>query len=106
MIEPLLKTELEPVARRQRRLRFWSGLAICWLGAALAGLVVLLLCFFTGLPLSIAGPAILLAALGGVFLVWQRSHAWQPDYQAIARHIESDPPELHALLLTSVEQQP
>ena len=45
------------------------------------------------------------AALAGI-TVWSRSQKWQPDYRQIARQIEEHHPELHALLLTAVEQQP
>jgi hypothetical protein len=53
-------------------------------------------------------PRILVVAGAGLagIIVWSRSQKWQPDYRQIARQIEEHHPELHALLLTAVEQQP
>lgn len=45
-------------------------------------------------------------SLLGTLIAWTRWSDWQPDYRAIARQIEERHPELHALLLTAIEQKP
>src|SRR5262245_39600643 len=106
MTEPFLKSQLEPVARRHRRLQLWRALALCWIGAAAVGLFFMLVHRLTGLASTLTLPLLAVAAVITAFLVWQRTRKWQPDYRLIARQIEQHHPELHALLLTAVEQQP
>ncbi|MBI3880362.1 MAG: hypothetical protein HY301_09910 [Verrucomicrobia bacterium] len=106
MIEPLLKSRLEPIARRHRQLRFWQQLTLAWGFIALGGLVVLLLHKLTGLNVSWAVPLLIIVAGTAALLVRRASEAWEPDWRQIARDIEQKHPELHALLLTAVEQQP
>ena len=94
MIEPLLKSQLEPVARRHRRFQLWRALAVAWAIAAALGLVALLLqrssaATFPWFPL-VAGLAIVAALIG-----WKRSRRWAPDYRQIARNIEQQHPKLH-----------
>jgi hypothetical protein len=106
VIEPVLKSQLEPVARRRRRLHLWSGLAICWTITALLGLGLLLLRRATDWNLN---SAMLFLAFGGLVvavIIWRRSRRGLPDFRALARQIEEQHPELHALLLTAVEQKP
>ena len=38
--------------------------------------------------------------------IWKSAQKWEPDFRQIARRIEQQHPELHALLLTAVEQTP
>jgi hypothetical protein len=106
MIERLLKSRLEPVARRERQVRLWRSLAVCWVAVALtglfflwissrfevsrnAGVVCLVLVFVVGLVASV------------IALARRRT-----DYRDVARKIERDHPDLHALLITAVEQKP
>src|SRR2546423_11431376 len=104
MIEPFLKLQLEPVAQRQRQWRLQSQLALCWAAAALAGFFVFLVQRWSGFLFP--APILLLAVAAAVasFVVWQRTQKWEPDFRQIARCIEEQHPELHALLLTAVEQ--
>ncbi|MBI3416131.1 MAG: hypothetical protein HY043_12605 [Verrucomicrobia bacterium] len=106
MIEPFLKSQLEPVARRQRRLRLWRELAVGWLvEAAFAGALVFMQWLFAWhLPFII--PLLVSAAAGWALIAAVRVHHWHPDYRNIARRIEQQHPRLHALLLTAIEQQP
>ena len=48
MIEPLLHSQLEPVARRARQWRLSRALALCWGAAAAAGFSFILLQKFAG----------------------------------------------------------
>jgi len=106
MIEPLLQSHLEPIAARHRRLRLARRLALCWVAAAFAGLLLIAAHRLAGLNALVALPVLVVAA--GFTALWlrQRNESWQPDYPAIARTIETKHPELHALLVTAVEQRP
>jgi hypothetical protein len=106
MIEPFLRSQLEPVARRQRLWRLSRDLAVCWAAAALIALVFVGVFKLTGWRSPSVLPIIGLATLAGALSVWFRSRKWQPDYRHIARRVEEQHPQLHALLLTAVEQQP
>jgi len=106
MIEPLLKSQLEPVAKRQRQWRLQSRLAGCWAAAAAVGFILLLLERRAGVSLPWMIPLLGGATALASFLIWKRTQNWQPDFRQIARRIEQQHPELHALLLTAVEQQP
>jgi hypothetical protein len=102
MITPLLKSALEPVVARHRRLRSLYARAICWwLGSSVVA--VLLLngsSRFHALLAALATMAVARIASGRLV------RGWSPDYRQIARAIEDRHPELHALLRTAVEQQP
>ena len=106
MIEPLLKSQLEPVAQRQRRWRITRSLALWWGLVALAGISAWLGQRFCGLQLPYAFSLIGGAAVIGTFVAWDRASRWSPDFRQIARDIEQRHPDLHALLLTAVEQSP
>jgi membrane protein YdbS with pleckstrin-like domain len=106
MIEPLLQAQLDPVARRARRLRLWKALGWYWLFTTFAGAALLVLAGLLLIPIWVTLAAILCAAVIGSWIVRRRVAHWQLDYQQIARQIEQQNPELHALLLTAVEQQP
>jgi hypothetical protein len=95
MITPLLQRSLEPVVARHRLLHTmrWSALAL-----AAVGLAAVLLKLTPLLAIA--------TALIAVWAVSRFTERWEPDYLAIAREIEQKHPELHALLLTAVEQQP
>ncbi len=106
MILPLLQSHLDPVARRLRRLRLLRAFAWYWAGAAAAGTAVALIGRLFHLP-----PLILILGVFGVATViaialHKRLSAWLPDYRQIARDVEANHPDLHALFLTAVEQQP
>lgn len=106
MIEPLLKMQLEPIAVRHRRLRLSRQLAICWASAAFAGLFLIPVSRLAGFNPFVALPIVVIAAGVMALALKRRNEAWQPDYGAIAREIETRHPELHALLVTAVEQKP
>jgi hypothetical protein len=106
MIEPFLKAQLEPIARRRHLWSRTRDLTLCWAGVALVAGLFVMVYRSTGwlaawvLPVVACG-----AAIAGV-VIWQRHRRWAPDYRQIARQIEQQHPELHALLLTAVEQEP
>ncbi|HEV3024513.1 MAG TPA: hypothetical protein VGX76_18685, partial [Pirellulales bacterium] len=105
-MEHRLSQQLEKVAARFRRLRFWRGLAIAWLAAAAGGLVLLALNRFAGWHLS--RPAIVvcgLALAGAVLCVW-RANRRVRDYRWVALRVEAAYPELKSCLLAAMEQRP
>ena len=105
MMDPILQTELEPLARAHRWWLAWRAMAACWLAAALVGLLLLLLRRVTGWPGAWAGPLLAIVALLVGISLAVRAWGTNPNYRAIARRLEYEQPELHALLLTAVEQQ-
>ena len=102
-----LKPYLEPVIRRQQKWRKWRMMVYWWSAIALAtGLALVLTKSGKPMPnhLVLWFTGILFA---GTFIVLFINPArGNVDYQKLARDIESKHPELHATLLTAVEQAP
>ena len=102
MTLPLLKSALEPVVRRQKLLRLMLWAAAVWLVLGTVGFLLW--------RSDVRGVAAI-GGLGGAALVaWislrRKISSWEPDYLAIARSVEQRHPDLHALLVTAVEQRP
>jgi len=106
MTEALLKAQLEPVVRRQRQWKRGKALALGWGVLALLALALFALRGDLGTNLRAAQITFASLAVIVTVMVLRRHGRWQPDYRHIARQIEERHPELHALLLTAVEQQP
>ena len=106
MIAPLLQQHLQPAVRRQRWLQFWRGLTLCWWLTALLGFGLIGLQGMTGWRVPFALPALVVLAVGAALVTWWRGRRSAPDYGWIARQIEQQNPQLHALLLTAIEQRP
>ena len=104
MIEPLLRSQLEPLARRRRLWRLSRDLAVCWTAVAVLALLARLAVRGPGSEWAL--PTLGVIAGVGALAVWRRSRRWLPDFKQMARQIEQAHPELHALLLTAVEQKP
>ncbi len=102
MTLPLLKTALEPIVRRQKFLRLMLGLSFGWLLLAAAAFFL-----WNG---GVRGPAVIagfvIVAIGVWALAKRAVDSWEPDYLGIARSVEQQHPDLHALLVTAVEQHP
>ena len=102
-----LRPYLKPVIRRQYLWRKWRSMAVWWgLMAVVACLVVGLAASGTLLPDHTVGwiVSILITGTIGALLVNRRQS--EVDYRQVARDIEEKHPELHATLLTAVEQNP
>jgi len=102
-----LKRILYPIVKRQQQWRTWNMFLLWW------GIVAITSGFI--LVRSQAGHAFPdwtpfgLAALlmSGTFVIlWVNTSSGRFDYQQLARDIEEQHPELHATLLTAIEQQP
>ena len=106
MIDKALRDYLRPLVRRRLRLYLARRLAVCWLG--LAGVGVLLLGLGWSMAWSASVPFWTLV-VGGVFLTgWQVHQASKrsPDFYAMARSIEDKHPDAQALIQAAVEQSP
>lgn len=106
MIDRLLKTHLEPIARDYRRWQLSRGLAWCWAALTLVGVGFLLVRQLAGWSFPFVFPLLVLAAIVAALILWRRNSRDRFDYRVIARQIEEQDPKLHALLLTAIEQQP
>ena len=106
MIDRLLRSHLEPVARSSQKWQLWRGLAACWAALALAGWAAVQADHSHGWYSPLTFFALLAAGIAAAFVVIRHFRSKPLDYQAIARQIEQENPELHALLLTAVEQEP
>ena len=101
MTLPLLKSALEPVVRRQKLLRLMLSLAAGWL---LLGAAAFLL--WRESSRGVGAVTVLIFVALALWIVVRRVIAkWEPDYMAIARSVEQRHPDLHALLVTAVEQR-
>ena len=106
MSERALRQELDRVGGRYRRLVLWTGLTVCWLALAVAGLAALAWARGSGY----AVPGVLLVVLLAVPLLvlpmlfrWLR-RARSPMW--IAHRVERKFPDLDARLLAALEQKP
>ncbi len=103
----VLKPYLEPVIRRQQKWRKWRMMVFWWSTLALATVLALILAK-SGEPMPDHLVLWLTAILfAGTFIVlFINTARGNVDYQKLARDIENKHPELHATLLTAVEQAP
>ncbi|UCD00216.1 MAG: hypothetical protein JSW66_10105 [Phycisphaerales bacterium] len=106
MIEQALRKRLQPIVKRRRRLYLAFRLSACWLGAALTGIGLLAIDWLWGWKSSFANSALCVTTVLATAVVLYRSFRIGPDYKAVARDIERRHPDLRALLLAAVEQEP
>lgn len=101
MITPTLRLALEPIIRRRRLILtlHWSAGLLLLLAAGMA------VVRSSGHPLSIPLVTILLVVLGR-WLPQLLGQRWDPDFAELGRQIEQKHPELHASLVTAIEQKP
>lgn len=92
------------VRSRLRRVRVWSGLAVCWLVWAAVGWGAWALAVQYEWPWAWA--AVALAAVVSAFVCWQILATAPRDPHWVAARIESKFPELGAALLAALEQAP
>ncbi|MCA9228176.1 MAG: hypothetical protein KDA47_21285, partial [Planctomycetales bacterium] len=106
MMDRRLSRQLEMVAARIRRLRFWQAVAIAWLLPALVGAAWWAFNWRAGWSVDYAAPTLGIAALlaGVAAAAWSARAARDP--RQLARRIEDRYPELKASLVTAVEIEP
>jgi hypothetical protein len=106
MIEQTLRRQLQPMADRRRRLYLARRLSACWLICGLTGAGMLGAAWLWGWGLSLAAAVLSVATVLATAWIIHRSRRLQPDYRALARTIEQQHPDLQALLLAAIEQEP
>ena len=92
MTVPLLKTQLAPVAERQRRYRLARALSVWWAAAAVLGWLLVPIQRSAGLQWPWLMPTLGVVAGIATFAVWRRIRRWEPDYRDIARRIDQQHP--------------
>jgi hypothetical protein len=106
MIEQALRKRLQPIVNRRRRFHLACRLSVCWLAAALAAMGLVAADWFWGWKSSFANLVLCAATVLATIVMLYRSYRIGPDYRAVARDIERRHPDLRALLLAAVEQEP
>lgn len=106
MIDHLLRLHLEPVARDQRRIGLLRTLSLGWLAATTVAGLLILVHRTTGWASPWLFSLLFLPTVGWSLLTLRRARKQPLDFAGIARQIEREHPQLHARLLTAVEQKP
>ncbi|MGE5194049.1 MAG: hypothetical protein ACM3U2_16260, partial [Deltaproteobacteria bacterium] len=106
MTQERLWFELERVASRYRRLRYWSALAAAWLVAALVAFLAWGLGRTAGSSLHLSAPLLCLVALSLAGLAVWSAAALAPRRHLVAQRVAAAFPELRNCLLAAVEQRP
>ncbi len=106
MIEQALRKRLQPMVNRRRRLHLAWRLSVYWFVSALVAFGLISANRLWGWQSSAANWALCVStALATAFALY-KSFRIGPDYKAVARYIEQRHPDLQALLLAAVEQEP
>jgi len=106
MIEEALRKRLRPIVNRRRRLHLAYLLSVCWIVAALMGIGLISANRYLGWKSPVANWALCISTVLATLYALYRSSRMQPDYKAVARHIEQQNPDMQALLLAAIEQEP
>jgi len=106
MIEQALRKRLQPTVNRRRRLYLALWLSICWFVAILIGTGLIVAYWLLGWKSTVANWALCITSGLATLLILHQSLRLRLDYKAVARDIERKHPELKALLLTAIEQEP
>jgi len=106
MIEEALRKRLRPIVNRRRRLHLAYLLSVFWLVAALVGIGLISANRYWGLKSPVANWALCISTVLATLYALYRSRRMQPDYKAVAQHIERQNPDMQALLLAAIEQEP
>jgi hypothetical protein len=106
VVEEALRRRLRPIVNRRRRLHLAYLLSICWIVAAVVGIGLIIVNGYWGWKSPVANWALFISTVAATLYALYRSYRMQPDYKAVARHIERQNPDLKALLLAAIEQQP
>ena len=106
MIEKALRKKLRPIVNRRRHLYLAWRLSVCWFIAALVGTCLMGANWLWGwYSLALNWTLCILTILATVIILYKYSQM-HPDYKNIARTIEQQHPDMRALLLAAIEQQP
>jgi len=106
MIEEALRKRLQPIVNRRRHLYLARRLSVLWLVFGLIGICLIGTNWLWGWKSPVVNWALFILAALGTILVLYKARRMQPDYRAVARNIEQQHPDLQALLLAAIEQEP
>ena len=106
MIEQALRKRLQPAVNRRRRLHLAWTLLAYWSFATLAAIGLIGADWLWGWQWPLANSALCVLIVCATLFALHRSLRIGPDYKAVARDIERRHPELRALLLAAIEQEP
>ncbi|MHC4436113.1 MAG: hypothetical protein ACYS3S_02050, partial [Planctomycetota bacterium] len=106
MIEKALRKRLQPIVKRRCRLHLAYLLSVCWGIAAIVGIGLIIVNRYWGWKSPVANWALCISTVLATLYALYRIRRMQPDYRVVARHIERQNPDLKALLLAAIEQQP
>jgi hypothetical protein len=105
-MEARLKRDLAALEQTLRRTRLLRHLTLCWLAAAAAGFLLLLLQGITGWTSALQWIVPALAALAATGVVWRRHRNRAADLRAVVAAVEREHPQLRHLLSAAAEQEP
>ncbi|MBN1803853.1 MAG: hypothetical protein JW837_01260 [Sedimentisphaerales bacterium] len=106
MIEKALRKQLRPILNRRRRLYLAQRLSVCWFISAIIGLGLVSANQLWGWHSSFAGWTFCISTILATVIILYKYSKMQPDYHAVARNIEQQHPDMQALLLAAIEQEP
>ncbi|MHC4728348.1 MAG: hypothetical protein ACYS17_14100, partial [Planctomycetota bacterium] len=106
MIEKALRKQLRPIVNRRRRLYLAWRLSACWFIAGIIGIGLICANWLFGWNSLIANWALCISTLLATVIILYKFSHMHPDYTAVARNIEQQHPDMQALLLAAIEQQP
>ena len=102
-----LKRILYPIVKRQQQWRTWNMFLFWWGAMAItSGFILIRSQAGHAFPLWTPYGLTALLMAGTFVILWINTSSGRFDYQQLARDIEQQHPELHATLLTAIEQQP
>ena len=106
MIEKALRKQLRPIVNRRRRLYLLWRLSAYWFIAGIIGVALVSADWLLGWNSLIANWALCIATLLATVLALYKYSQMHLDYRAVARNIEQQHPDMQALLLAAIEQEP
>ena len=106
MANSILLAKLSPIAAAHDRCRLRHSQTIGWMLASLAGVGLLALYYWADFFIPWQLPLLIVAAVGYSLFLGARARRHRTDPHDVARDIEQNHPELHALLLTALDTEP
>jgi len=106
MIEKTLRKQLQPIVNRRRHLHLAWRLSAYWFVLGLIGSGLIGADWLWGWRAPIANWALCIWTVLATILALYKFDRMKPDYRAAARNIERQHPDMQALLLTAIEQEP
>ncbi|MDT8302068.1 MAG: DUF4175 family protein [Sedimentisphaerales bacterium] len=106
MIEKALRKKLRPIVNRRRRLYLMWRLSVYWFIAGIIGVALVSADWLLGWNSLIVNWGLCIATLLATVLALYKYSQMHIDYRAVARNIEQQHPDMQALLLAAIEQEP